>query len=129
MKYKKVLLIDDDEVDLYISKRIIRTADFATEIVSATSSAGALEYLKNLDNKPEELPEIIFLDMIMPVNDGYEFLEEFKKLGENIKRTSKVVILSNNLGLDPKTIEDINNNPAVYRILSKPLSLESIQYI
>src|SRR5688500_13011764 len=93
-KYKFTLLIDDNEIDNYINKQIIKTTNFSEEIIVHQAATEALDFLKSLLEKKANLPDIIFLDIMMPVMDGFEFLQEFEKLSGQIGDKCKVIMLS-----------------------------------
>ena len=118
-KYNNVLLIDDNEIDNFINERIITTSAFAKNVVVKKSANDALDYLKQIKGKDEQ-PDVIFLDLNMPVMDGFGFLEEFDKLNDTIKKNSKVIVLSSSIS--PEDINRASTNPYVYKYLNKPLS-------
>ena len=119
-KYKFTLLIDDNEIDNYINKQIIKTTNFSEEIIVHQSAQEGLEFLKSLLDKKADLPDIIFLDIMMPVMDGFEFLLEFEKLSGQIKDKCKVIMLSSSESF--KDLNRANSNKFVYKFLNKPLS-------
>jgi len=118
-KYNNILLIDDNEIDNFINERIISTSSFAKNIVVKKSAPEALDYLKQINDK-SQLPEIIFLDLNMPVMDGFSFLNEFARLKDEVKKHSKVIVLSSSIS--PDDIDRASTNPFVYKYLNKPLS-------
>src|SRR5687768_13215571 len=99
-KYTTVMLIDDSEIDNFINQKMIEGCNFAERTYIHTSSKSALEFLKNLERTgqvPKELiPQIIFLDINMPIMDGFQFIEEFDKLSQDFK-DSKVVMLTTSI--------------------------------
>ncbi|MBC8110181.1 MAG: response regulator, partial [Verrucomicrobia bacterium] len=88
------MLVDDNDTDNFISKRIIEITKFAKRIEVKNSGKSALEYLEKEANNAENLPNIIFLDINMPIVDGFVFLFEFENFGEIVRNKCKVVILS-----------------------------------
>ena len=121
------MVVDDTYVDRYIAERNIRKYDFAEEIIFKDSAKNALDYLEEFSNKPDELPQIIFLDVRMPEMDGFGFLEEFAKLSESIKTKCNIVMLSTSI--NPNDTELARANKYVSQILIKPLDLATINSI
>lgn len=120
MKLKHVLLIDDNEIDNYISKIMITRKNLTEKISVAASAIEALDYLETLLNKPEEFPDVIFLDINMPQMDGFGFLEEYSKFPEHVTANGSVYMLTSSS--DPNDIERATQNPMVKKYFSKPLT-------
>ena len=119
-RYKSVLLVDDNEIDNFIIERIINSSGFAEAVIVKNSSDAAIDYLKQQENKRDNLPGIVFLDLNMPVKDGFVFLEDFDKLDGNIKQKCKVIVLSSSIS--PDDINRASTNPYVLKYINKPLS-------
>ena len=123
--YKPVelaLLVDDNDVDLFIQKRFIEIAGFAKQIKAYNSPNQAITYLQESDSTT---PQIIFLDLNMPDMDGFGFLEKFLQLPQKIQEMAKVVILTSSSNQsDKKRAEGYSS---VTNFLSKPLSLEALK--
>ena len=81
-----VMLVDDNETDNFISKRIIEITKFARNVIIKSSGKSALEYIGAHRNEPDKLPDLIFLDINMPIVDGFVFLYEFEKFAEIVKK-------------------------------------------
>lgn len=125
-----VMLIDDNETDNFIAKRIIEVTGFAQKVIVTCSATQALGYLNTYQLQPDLLPEIIFLDINMPVNNGFDFLDKFDLLSHTIKDKCKIIILSSS---DYKTdIERIIENHYVMKFITKPITeteLEEIRFV
>jgi CheY-like chemotaxis protein len=122
-RYPIVMLVDDNELDNFINKKLLENENFADTILVHQSAQSALDELKKMDKGPD----IIFLDIMMPHMDGFAFLEEFGKLSEQIKK-SRIIMLSTSESF--KDLNRANQNKHVYKFLNKPLSkqvLEAIQ--
>jgi len=127
-RYKKVLVIDDDEVDLFITKRLLQSASFAEEIMLKSSIASALMYLENLIRNSDNLPEIIFLDLNMPGEDSFDFLEQLRQIRALIGINFRVIILTNVADRFKKN-EEKENYSIVEGILEKPLKRDILANI
>lgn len=121
MKIKHVLLIDDNDMDNYISNHIISKNNIAEKISVKTSAMDALEYLSGIQAKPDEFPNLILLDIRMPAMDGFDFLEEFVKLPQVINKQCDVVMLTSSS--DPKDMERASTYSVVKKYLTKPLEV------
>jgi CheY-like chemotaxis protein len=119
-RYPSVMLVDDNELDNFINKKLLETEVFATEISVHTSAVNALDELKKRAGNPGSLPRIIFLDIMMPGMDGFGFLDEFAHLPEEVRKSCKVVMLSTTESF--KDLNRANQNPFVYKFLNKPLN-------
>ena len=126
-KIDLVMLVDDNDTDNFISKRIIEITKFAHRIEVKNSGKSALEYLESEKDNPKNLPNIIFLDINMPIVDGFVFLFEFEMFPEELKNKCRIVILSSSD--NKKDIEKIVDNDYVIKFLTKPLSAQALNEI
>ena len=117
-RYNSVMLIDDNELDNFVNKKLIESENFAGKIQVEQSAINAIEHLKKASG--EQIPDVIFLDIMMPDMDGFGFLAEFEKLGDHIKKQSKIVMLSTSESF--KDLNKANQNRHVYKFLNKPLT-------
>lgn len=122
---KHILLIDDDAVTNMINTKVIKM-NFGFDVHDHVNAQLALEQLKQgCKSSPQQLPFIIFLDINMPIMDGWEFLEEFQKLPSIAIEMSKVVILTSSI--DVEDIEKAKAYPVVSDFVSKPLTSEKLR--
>lgn len=121
------MLIDDSEIDNFINQKMVEGCNFAERIYVHTSSKSALEFLMNFERAhlPNELiPEIIFLDINMPIMDGFQFAEEFQKIAPNVYSKVKIVFLTSSLNpVDQKRAMSVRG---VYSFLNKPLGKDHL---
>ena len=123
--FENVLLIDDNEINNVMHERLIEIAGFGEKIVVMPSGVDALTYLKNeVVNDLSKVPDIIFLDIRMPIIDGFGFLAEYVQLPETITRKPKVVMLSSTL--DEQDYDKAKGFPQVVSFLVKPLSVDKL---
>jgi CheY-like chemotaxis protein len=80
--------------------------------------------LSNECKRKEELPDFIFLDLFMPIQSGYDFLEAYSKKSKAIKSKCKIIVLS--ILINEDDIQELLRNPDVYTLLQKPLTEESL---
>lgn len=125
VKYKSVMLVDDNPMDNMYNRQLIESAGFSTKVNKYETARETLEFLKKAS--ADELPEIIFLDIIMPGMDGFQFLEEFEKLGEGVTKKCRVILLSTSDSF--KDLNRANKNKLVKKFLNKPLTIEMLSAI
>ena len=115
-----ILLIDDDLTTNLLNKFFAESIDQSIDVVTATNGLEALEFLESNDIDAIG-PCLIILDIMMPVMDGWEFLEKFNtQFTSNYKNQVSISILT---GLDYQGIsERVKNNPLVNGTIQKPLS-------
>jgi CheY-like chemotaxis protein len=119
-----VMLVDDNDTDNFIHKRIIELTGFATNIIVKNSGKAALEYLDANKFNIDKLPDLIFLDINMPIVDGFVFLFEYENFPDELKNKCKIIILSSSDS--KKDIDRIVDNEFVINFITKPLSEESL---
>jgi CheY-like chemotaxis protein len=124
---KNVLVIDDNETDLLIARIVIEKSGFKGSIVTKNSGKSALEYLNTIASNNELWPNIIFLDINMPVINGFAFLFEYEKLSEQLRTISRIAVLTSS---DNRTdMERFLINDGVIDFVSKPISIEGFKTV
>jgi len=94
MRRSNILLVDDDQVYLYLMNRVIKGLTEDLEVNSFTDGEQAIHFLSLCTSENIKLPEVIFLDINMPFLDGWGFLAEFKKLKPKIKDKINIYMVS-----------------------------------
>lgn len=120
-----ILLIDDDEATNFLHTLIIEELQCTKKIIAVDKAEKALEYLKTKQDDGYARPDLILLDINMPAMDGWDFLEEYKKLDEEQRAKIIIVMLTTSLNPDDeeraKTYEEING------FRHKPLSIPMLK--
>jgi CheY-like chemotaxis protein len=127
-RYPVVMLVDDNELDNFINKKLLENEKFADSVLVHQSAQSALDEIRKLESSPDKLPHIIFLDIMMPHMDGFGFLDEVSKMGEQVKKHSKIIMLSTSESF--KDLNRANQSKYVFKFLNKPLNklvLDAIQ--
>ena len=110
-KLSTVLLIDDDEPTNVINRLVIDAVNCAENIVAVESAREGLAYLAECSSRVSDVPELIFLDINMPGLSGWDFLEEYRKMPEQLKKQPRIVMLTTSLNPDDQkkaqTIEEV----------------------
>jgi len=126
-RFDQILLVDDNEIDNFINERIITSSGFAENVVVKFSADAALDYLREISSNPGLIPDFIFLDLNMPVKDGFGFLNDYSQISEQVRNKSKVIVLSSSIS--PDDINRASVNPYVYKYLNKPLSEKYLEAV
>jgi CheY-like chemotaxis protein len=130
-KYKYVLLVDDAELDNFINQKIIEANYFSEKIFVSTSGVSALEFLKNLlvsgSDAPSNFPQVLFIDINMPLMDGFQFLQHYLQMSAAKKFNPKLVILTSSVShQDRQKAAEISKDII---FLNKPLTKEMLDNI
>ncbi|MFN8416778.1 MAG: response regulator [Cytophagaceae bacterium] len=129
-KYHAVMLVDDNEIDNLINQKMIEASGICEHIFVHSGARSAIEFLKNIEKLAKAsidlyLPDVIFLDIDMPLMDGFQFLEEFDKLSDMIKNHCKVVMLTSSL--NPMDLQKAKKNKFVVKYINKPLTQDNLK--
>ncbi|WP_405207393.1 response regulator [Aquimarina sp. LLG6339-5] len=122
-----VLLIDDDKATQYINKRIITKHHDFKNVLTFLGGDIALSYLKSINVSFIKKPQLILLDLNMPSMNGWEFIEAYNQLDDEIIEHSKLIILTTST--DPRDISRSKNIKGVSDYIIKPLSNEKLDLI
>ena len=115
------MLIDDNKLDNFFHTRVIRKHFDEIEILTYENAESALECLSDLIT---DKPQIIFLDINMPGMDGWEFLENYKKL--DISQRECMVVIMLTTSEDPDDISKATANGILTDFKTKPLTREML---
>lgn len=124
MEFKPLfLVIEDNLIDQLVTKQLLKKVLDVEPIFIANNGKEGMHWLVINNKNNQEL--IILLDIQMPIMNGFEFLEEFQKLDNEIKKRIQIYVLSSTL--DPDEIKHIEENKYVTKFLNKPFPIEELK--
>jgi len=126
-KLANVLVVDDDDISNFIYTRVITATGSVKNIKSCMSGQEALSFLEEVvKNNPEDFPDMIFLDINMPVMNGWDFLTRYCEIvPEELQNQTILCILSSSVYKDD--IERARTFSQVKEYVPKPLTTESLK--
>jgi len=124
MQDKKInlLVIDDDDINIFIIKKIVDKTGFDIEMTSKSNGQQAVEFLQTAITNQTAFPDLILIDINMPVMNGWEFVEAYTKL--KVPKDVDLYILSSSVY--ENDIEKTKSYTNVKGFISKPLSMERL---
>ncbi len=125
--FSKVLLIDEDATNNLIFKKLATSTKLTDNLVTCISAMDALNYLNDCVKTNDMLPEVVFLDLKMPVMSGWEFLDEYQKIKASFGAQVRIFILSTSN--NPDDFKRAKTYPDVEEYLVKPLSIKILKDI
>jgi CheY-like chemotaxis protein len=115
---KKILLIDDESIFHYLNSKMISLSGIDCEIQSATNGAEALTLLKTFT------PDFIFIDLFMPLMDGFEFVRQFQKSDfPNLEKTTLIIMTSSTDAADVEKASALG----IRNFTAKPLTVDGVR--
>ena len=121
----KVMLLDDDEVNNFICSSIIQKCIPESRVISFLNGKQGLDYLESLLGKNDyNLPDLIFVDINMPVMNGWEFLDRYKKIANRFNK--KIVLMMLTASISDNDVQKARTYDIVDDYISKPLKQEEL---
>lgn len=121
----KIFLIDDEEVSLFLTQQMLVNSGLTEDIHPFMTAEEAINYLKACNE--DDIPNVILLDLSMPVMNGWEFLDALAPLGDGFTEKCRIYILTSSL--DDTDEEGAKSHPMVSGLLQKPISRKSVRII
>ena len=118
-------LIDDDDLGIYLTEQLLRAEDFSNTICTFQSARKALEML--VKGKKEAVPQVVFLDLNMPLMNGWQFLDALAPYEEKLRGKCHIYILTSSLALTD--LEKSKHYGLVEGLIHKPLDRREIRAI
>lgn len=124
---KKVAVIDDDQVFQLIIKKQIEMNKFDCEILSFYNGQEAFDFFKENESNDEALPELVMLDVNMPVKNGWDFLEDYQTLSASMRAKIKLYMVTSSV--IQSDIDKANDNENIISFVSKPITNEKLSEV
>ncbi|WPR70653.1 response regulator [Flavobacterium sp. NG2] len=127
MKKKSIWLIDDDAIYKIVMKKIISNLGLLDSTTTFSNGEEAIKALVLALENQTNIPDVILLDIEMPIMDGWGFMEEFQKIESDIKRNIIIYISSSSIAFEDKN--KAKNNKLITGYMSKPIKKEDLALI
>lgn len=121
MKKISLAVIDDDEMYVFAVKKLIKRVDLTDQTIYFENGKLALNYIDQCINQSALLPEVILLDLNMPVTNGWQFIKEFKKLKTKIEKKITIYIIS--ATVNEEEIKRAKEIEEITEFVCKPVTL------
>jgi CheY-like chemotaxis protein len=122
-----ILIVDDDLVYRFAATKTIAATGMSNRIDECNDGLEALNFLKEKIHQPQELPDVIFLDINMPTMDGWEFLNAFQSMLSEFPKTIHVYMVTSSI--DKHDIQRSKEFYSVSDYLVKPIFKETFSNI
>ncbi len=119
-KIDSVCLVDDDEIFQFLAHEVIQSTDLVGKVKTFSNGSEAINFIESVKDSPDELPEVILLDLFMPVLDGWGFLEKYLQLKPHLKKKINIYIVTSSI--DPLDVQKANSISDVSGYVIKPLT-------
>lgn len=124
-KFESMYLVDDDDVYQYIAKRTIESTGLISKICVFSNGLEAVQSLRSAINAHTVLPDMIMLDLTMPVLDGWGFLDDYLLMKKAIGKKIWIFVVSSSI--NPADVERARHIEEVTDYVVKPLTVEKFQ--
>lgn len=124
---RTVALVDDDKIFQLTTSRTMQIAGLAENILQFDNGEDALLFLKEHAHQPDALPDVLFLDINMPMVDGWMFLEDYAVIKDSLRKPIWIYMVSSSI--DPRDVSRAHRNENIVDYIQKPVSREKLAEI
>jgi CheY-like chemotaxis protein len=117
----RILMVDDNDIDIAVNRKLLQLADITTDIRSFNTCSKFFDFLETEEGQTTTLKQIVLMDIMMPVMNGFECLQKFSSYSDERKKDFVFFMLSSSI--DRNDIRRAEENPLVRRVLEKPLDI------
>ncbi|HTI57703.1 response regulator [Mucilaginibacter sp.] len=118
----KLILIDDEAIFHKIVQMTLKHSELSNKATYSMDGEAVLDYLEEKSSETTSLPDYIFIDLYMPRFSGWDFLNRFQKIYQNLKKNVNIYIVSSSI--DPRDIDRSKTYPFATTFISKPVMKE-----
>lgn len=126
-KHKITCLIDDDEIYLFSVKKVIEVNNLSETVLEFRNGQDAIDFFVQCSVSGGTLPDVILLDINMPVMNGWEFIEAFKKIKPALPKEIMLYVVSSSV--DKSDVEKARSFSTVNDYLVKPITASQLKNI
>jgi CheY-like chemotaxis protein len=126
-KVDTVCIVDDDDIYQFTTTILLRKTELVNKIVVFSNGLKAIDFLKKEMGNKENIPDILLLDVNMPVMDGWEFLEEYLLIRSKLPKSVVIYMVSSSV--DERDVLRAKSISALSGYLVKPISSENLMDI
>jgi len=124
---QKFLIVDDSELDCYIAQKVIQYSSEDVDINMFKDAKNALEYIVKTSSDNEQSKTIVLLDILMPVMDGYAFMEDFERMRPELKKNYLIIAITSSMYRNQ--IDRIYTFESIKGVLEKPITMRELNKI
>lgn len=117
-------IIDDDDIYQLTTSILLKKTELVKKIIVFSNGLEAINFLKSEIGQEDNIPDIVFLDVNMPVMDGWEFLEEFLLIKSTLPKTVVIYMVSSSV--DERDVSKAKSISSLSGYIVKPISNQNI---
>lgn len=127
MEKKNWAIVDDDLIFHLVTQRLIESKDIHKKLFFFRNGKEAIDFVKSHQSDPKELPDIILLDIKMPVMDGWDFMDQYLSMENDLPKNIIIYIVSSSIDkMDTERAEQIS---AIKEYIVKPIDQKKLDDI
>jgi CheY-like chemotaxis protein len=124
IKIKKTCIIDDDDVYIYAIKRLMSLQKLCEDILVFKNGKDAVDYFVQHKDQVDALPDLILIDVNMPILDGWGFINEYLAHGFDQVKNADLYMISSSI--DPRDVKKAEALPIIKKYIFKPITLQEL---
>lgn len=123
-KVRNACIVDDDDIFRFILKKHLMSQGLAENILSFENGKEAMAYINGNRDKTDLLPDVIFLDINMPVMNGWDFITAYRQVMSTLSKQAPVIMVSSSV--DDRDISKAEGSEIISEYITKPISKSTV---